>query len=109
MHEDIFAGLTGDETKTFSVVEPLNCTLFHFVIPLFRFVLNEAALRQAGYASGGEAWAVRAQNGRVSIATGNYTRVPEIRLRSFCGSKKWAWLALGGLAERYRPGTSLTD
>ena len=32
MYEYILAGLTGDETKTFSVVEPLHCTLFHLYI-----------------------------------------------------------------------------
>ncbi len=43
MYEDIFAGLTGDETKTFSVVKPLHCTLFHFDIPRFRLLLIESA------------------------------------------------------------------
>ena len=38
MYEDIFAGLTGDETKTFSVVKPLYCTLFHFVYSSISFV-----------------------------------------------------------------------
>src|SRR5437867_1197457 len=31
MHEDIFSSLTRDKTKDFSGVEPLNCSLFHFV------------------------------------------------------------------------------
>ena len=38
MYEYIFAGLTGDETKTLSVVEPLHCTLFHFVYSSISFV-----------------------------------------------------------------------
>src|SRR6266404_8311430 len=29
MYEYILAALTGDKSKTFSVVEPLNCSLFH--------------------------------------------------------------------------------
>jgi hypothetical protein len=31
MHEDIFPTLTCDKTEAFSGVEPLNCSLFHFV------------------------------------------------------------------------------
>jgi hypothetical protein len=29
MYEYILAALAGDKSKTFSVVEPLNCSLFH--------------------------------------------------------------------------------
>jgi len=38
MHEYIFAGLTGDKTKTLGIVKPLHCTLFHFVYSSTLFV-----------------------------------------------------------------------
>jgi hypothetical protein len=33
--ENVLTALTADETKTLSVVEPLNCTLFHLCKTLF--------------------------------------------------------------------------
>ena len=39
MHENVFAILAADESKTFSVVEPLYSSLFHFAVCSFVLML----------------------------------------------------------------------
>jgi len=37
MHENVFASLAADKAVALSVVEPLNCSLFHILVLLFLF------------------------------------------------------------------------
>jgi hypothetical protein len=51
VHEDIFAILAADKSKSFCVVKPLHCSLFHCVVP-FSFVLNFLLRRSDATESG---------------------------------------------------------
>jgi hypothetical protein len=37
VHEDIFAVLAADKSKSLGVVKPLHCSLFHCVVPFLLF------------------------------------------------------------------------
>ena len=52
VHEDVFAILAADKTKSLCVVKPLHCSLFHFVFYLFLFVLNFLLRRSDATESG---------------------------------------------------------
>ncbi len=51
VHEDIFAVLAADKSKSLCVVKPLHCSLFHCVVP-FSFVLNFLLRRSDATESG---------------------------------------------------------
>jgi hypothetical protein len=48
MHEDIFAILAGDKTKTLSIVKPLYCSLFHCVCTFSLMFGGKILLRLRG-------------------------------------------------------------
>jgi len=47
VHEDIFAVLAADESKSLGVVKPLHCSLFHCVLPFLLFVVFNFLLRRS--------------------------------------------------------------
>jgi hypothetical protein len=69
MHEDILPVLTADEAIAFSIVEPLNCSLFHLLFPVF--TLNFGFERIAAVRRGVAGWRDRLSTaGESNLADG---------------------------------------
>ena len=65
MYKDILSTLTRDKTKAFVGVEPLNCSLFHYVFPIHRF---DAGMKYRVFRKGTKGSSCRMFNSSISNA-----------------------------------------